>query len=255
MRSRARALLLALGLALTLLPACSAADDADRRPGDPVTATEAQTLARLLHRNLERGGADFVVTTPYSDAAMLTLTGEIDFRRSIGRAQAVTEFSDERPDDTRTLFFTAEDIWFGDVPGLAESLAGAGVPDATYLRRPVSTGEESPVLVDVLVEMLLNLSAPEDDDPHYFQGSGYTWQGQRSIDSKLTSLFALQHGRSVAVGASDDLLTQFVTPLPGATFEVTVTLSDHGPRRLAVPAEEETVDAGDHRELAKAFGV
>src|SRR5688500_9713654 len=125
MRFRARALILALGLALSLLPACSTADEADRRPGDPVTAAEAETLARLLHRNLERGGADFVVTAPYSDAAMLTLTGEIDFRRSIGRAQAVTQFGDERPDDTRTLFFTAEQIWFGDVPGLTESLAGA----------------------------------------------------------------------------------------------------------------------------------
>src|SRR5687767_14276357 len=119
MRSRARVLLLALALALALLPACSAADEADRRPGDPVTA-------------------------PYSDAAVLTLTGEIDFRRSIGRAQAVTSFSDGRPDDTRTMFFTAEQVWFGDVPGLAESLAGAGVPEAAYLRRPVTTAEDSP---------------------------------------------------------------------------------------------------------------
>jgi hypothetical protein len=255
MRSRARALLLALGLALSLLPACSADDEPDRRPGDPVTAAEAQTLARLLHRNLERGGADFVVTAPYSDAAMLTLTGEIDFRRSIGRAQAVTQFGDGRPDDTRTLFFTAEDVWFGDLPGLAEALAGAGAPDTTYLRRPVTTGEESPLLVDVLVEILLNLSAREDDDPRAFRGSEYTWEGQRSIDSRLTSLFALQDGRTVAVGASDDLLTQFVTPMPGSSFEVTVTLSDHGPRRLAVPAEEETADVADHADLAAAFGV
>jgi hypothetical protein len=255
MRSRARVLLLALALALALLPACSAADEADRRPGDPVTAAEARTLARLLHRNLERGGADLVVTAPYSDAAVLTLTGEIDFRRSIGRAQAVTSFSDGRPDDTRTMFFTAEQIWFGDVPGLAESLAGAGVPEAAYLRRPVTTAEDSPLLVDVLVEILLNLSSRTDDDPQAFQGTGYTWQGQRSIDSRLTSLFALQDGRTVAVGASDDLLTQFVTPMPGSSFEVTVTLSDHGPRRLAVPAEEETADVADHADLAAAFGV
>ena len=255
MRSRARALLLALGLALSLLPACSTPDDADRRPGDPVAAAEAQTLARLLHRNRERGGADFVVTAPYSDAAMLTLTGEVDFRRSVGRAQAVTSFSDGRPDDTRTLFFTAEQVWVGDVPGLTESLAGAGATGAAYLRRPVTTGAESPLLVDVLVEMLLNLSATTDDDPEAFTGSGYTWEGQRSIDSRLTSLFALKEGRTVAVGASDDLLTQFVTPLADGAFEVTVTLSDHGPRRLEVPAEEKTVDAADHVELAAAFGV
>jgi hypothetical protein len=255
MRSRARVLLLALGLMLSLLPGCSASDDADRRPGDPVTAAEAETLARLLHRNHQRGGADFVVTAPYSDAAMLTLTGEIDFRRSIGRAQAVTTFSDERPDDSRTLFFTAEHIWLGDVPGLAESLAAAGAPDAAYLRRPVTTAEETPLLVDVLVEILLNLSARTDDDPRAFRDAAYTWEGQRSIDSRLTSLFALRGGRTVAVGASDELLTQFVTPLPGGTFEVTVTLSDHGSRRLDVPAEEETADAAEHAELAAAVGA
>jgi hypothetical protein len=242
-------------MALALLPACTAADEVDRRAGDPVTAAEAETLARLLHRNLERGGADFVVTAPYSDAAMLTLTGEIDFRRAVGRAQAVTSFSNGRVDDTRTLFFDDEHIWLGDVPGLSESLAGAGVPGATYLRRPLSTAGESPLLVDVVVDILLNLSARTDDDAQAFRGGGYTWEGQRSIDSRLTSLFALKDGRSVAVGASDDLLAQFGTPLPGGTYEVTVTLSDHGPRRLAVPADEKTADVADHADLAAAFGV
>jgi hypothetical protein len=255
MRSRARALLLVLGLALSPLPACSSDGDADRRAGDPVTAAEAATLARLLHRNLQRGGADFVVTAPYSDAAVLTLTGEIDFRHSLGRAQAVTNFSDGRADDTRTLFFTDQQLWFGDVPGLAESLAGAGVPEAAYLRRPATTAEETPLLVDVLVGVLLNLSARSDDDPAAFLGGGYTWEGQRSIDSELTSLYALKDGRTVAIGASDGLLTQFVTPMPTDTYEVTVTLSDHGPRRLAVPAEDETADVADHTDLAAAFGV
>lgn len=255
MRSRARVLLLAVGLALSLVTACTAPDDGDRRPGDPVTAAEAATLAGLLNRNLERGGADFVVTAPYSDAAMLTLTGEVDFRRSVGRAQAVTTFSDDRPDDTRTLFFTAEHVWFGDVPGLAESLAAAGSPDAAYLRRPVTTAGESPLLVDVLVEIVLNLAARTDDDPRAFQDHGYTWEGQRSIDSRLTSLFAVEDGPTVAVGASDDLLAQFRTPLPGGGYEVTVTLSDHGPRRLDVPAEEETADVADHADLAADLGV
>ena len=253
MRSRARVLLLAL--VLSLLPACTSADGQDRRAGAPVTAAEAQILARLLHRNHERGGADFVVTAPFSEAAVLTLTGEIDFRRSVGRAQAVTSFGDARADDTRTVFFTDEHIWFGDVPGLAEALAGAGASDATYLRRPVTTGEESPLLVDVLVQILLNLDARSDDDPQAFRTGEYTWEGQRSIDSRLTSLFVLADGRTVAVGASDELLRQFVTPLPGGSFEVTVTLSDHGPRRFDVPAEAETADVADHRELADALGI
>ena len=234
-----------------VLPACSA-DDADRRPGDPVTVAEAGTLARLLHLNLQRGGADFVITAP-SAGAVLTVTGEVDFRRTVGRAEAVTAFGDGRPDDVRTVFFTDEHIWFGDVPGLAESLAGGGAPGAAYLRRPVPGSAESPVLLDFVLAVLLNLSAPRDDDPEAFQQGGYTWEGQRSIDSRLTSLYGLPGERAVAVG-SGGLLTQFVTPLPGGDTEVTVTLSDHGRRRLAVPAEQKTADVADHAELAAAFG-
>jgi hypothetical protein len=175
----------------------------------------------------------------------------------VGRAQAVTSFSDGRDEDTRTLFFTSEDIWFGDVPGLAEALAGAGAPDSAYLHRLVTTGdgETTPRLVDVLVELLLNLSAHTADDPQAFLDGDYTWEGQRSIDSRLTSLFGLRQGRTVAVAAADDLLTQFVTRLPDGDFDVTVTLSDHGPRRLDVPAEEETVEAADYPGIAAGLGA
>ena len=86
-------------------------------------------------------------------------------------------------------------------------------------------------------------------------GAGYTWQGQRSIDSRLTSLFGLKDGRTVAVAATDDLLIQFVTPLAGGEVDVTVTLSDHGSRTLPAPAETETAEAADHPEIAAAFGI
>lgn len=251
-------LLLVLGttLSLALVAGCTADATEDRRPGDRITAAEAATLADLLTRNHERGGADFVVTAPYSDGAMLTLTGEVDFRRSIGRAQAVTSFGEGR-EDTRTLFFTPEHVWTGDVPGLTDALATDGAPDASYLRRPVSTSEtaEEALLVDVVVELLLNLSAGTADQPEAFLGGGYHWLGHRSIDSRLTSVFSLHDGRTVAVSAAGDLLTQYVTPLPGTDVDVTVTLSDHGPRRLDLPAEEETAEAGDHPGVAAGFGI
>jgi hypothetical protein len=256
-RMRSRRLLLTVGLAAALVAGCSADDGLDRTPGDPVTEEDAGTLARLLQRNFARGGADFVVTAPYREEAVLTLTGEVDFRHAVGRAQAVTSFSDGREDDTRTVFFTREDVWFGDVPGMAAALAGDGARDAGYLRRPVTTGSEdtAPLVLDVALEMLLNLSARTADDPRAFLDDGYTWEGQRSIDSRLTSLFGLHGGRTVAVAASGDLLSQFVTPLAGGEFDITVTLSDHGRRSLDLPAEAETADATDHPAIAEAFGV
>jgi hypothetical protein len=251
MRSR----LVVVALTAVLLTGCTA-EAATRAMGDRVTQAEAAALADLLHRNHEEGGADFVVTAPYRDGVVLTLTGEVDFRDGVGRAQAVTSFSSDREDDVRTVFFTTDEIWTGDVPGLAEALADAGERTATYVHRELTTAgdEGGPLLTDVLVTVLLRLAAESADEPASFLGADYTWQGQRSIDSRLTSLFALKDGRSVAVG-DDELLTQFVTPLPGGSFEVTVTLSDHGPRRFDVPAEEETADVADHEELADALGV
>jgi hypothetical protein len=256
MRRRSR-LLLALGTVLTLALAsgCSGEGAEDRRSGDRVTEAEAGALADLLVRNHELGGADFVVTAPYG-TAVLTLTGEVDFRRSVGRAQAVTTFPEGREDDVRTVFFTRDQVWFGDIPGLADALAAAGAADAGYLRRPVTTGDNGePLLVDVAVEVVLNLSARSADQPGAFLGSGYTWLGQRSIDSRLTSVFSLKEGRTVAVAASSDLLIQFAAPLPGTDAEVTVTFSDHGPRRLDLPDDGYTAEAADHPRIAADFGI
>jgi len=253
---RRRVLLPALGLVAALLGACSSGG-ADRQPGDQVTQPDADALAGLLHRNYVHAGADFVVTAPYGQDTVLTLTGEVDFRHAIGRARAVTTFGDGRADDVRTLVFTDEDLWIGDVPGLPDALTAAGVPGGAFLHRTLAAGEEdaTPPLVDAALELLLNLSARTADEPRSFLGAGYTWQGQRSIDSRLTTLYGLKDGRTVAVGASDDLLTQFVTPLDGADVDVTVTLSAHGARTLAAPDPGQTAEATDHPDLAAAFGA
>lgn len=258
MSPRARRPVVAAGLALLLTAGCSGDGGGVRPAGDGVTEEEAGVLAALLQRNEQRGGADFVVTAPYGEDELLTLTGTVDFRDDVGRAQAVTTFDDGRPDDVRTLFFTPDEVWVGDVPGLTDALAGSGAPGVTYLRRASTTAtgdDDAPLLVDVLTEVLLNLSARTADDPRGFLDGDWTWQGQRSIDSRLTTLFGAPGGRTVAVDAAEDLLTQFVTDVAGAGFDATITLSDHGFRRVDLPAEEETADAVQHADVADLLGI
>jgi hypothetical protein len=231
--SRPRLLLPALGLALALVAGC-AADDGVRPAGDAVTAEEARTLAELLHRNQRNGGADFVATVPYGDGAVLTLAGEVDFRRGIGSARVATGSADG---DARTVVFTAEDVWI--------DAGGVG-----WLHRPVELDVDRPRLLDVVVAVVLNLSAGSADDPRAFLDGDHAWEGQRSIDRRLTSVYRLGEGRTVAVAASGRHLVQFVAPLPGADTDVTVTLADHGPRALAVPDAEDTVELADLPEPA-----
>ena len=250
---RSRLVALALTAALT---GCSG-EAATRAVGDGVTQAEAEVLADLLHRNHQEGGADFVVTAPYDDGVVLTLTGEVDFRDGVGRAQAVTTFDDDRDDDVRTVFFTADGLWTGDVPGLREALVEAGERTATYLHRELTTAGDDggPLLTDVLVTLLLRLSAESADEADSFLGADYDWRGQRSIDSRLTSVFGLREGRTVAVAAADDLLVQFSTPMLDGTFDATVTLSDHGARSVELPADEETAQAAAHPGIAEALGI
>ena len=250
-------LVLSLLVLLALVAGCSSGDADDRTPGDPVTQAEADVLAGVLHRNFEAGGADFVVTAPYAEGAVLTLTGEVDFPRGTGRAQAVTEYTDGRPAETRSLFFTGSDLWFGDVPGLAEALTAAGLPEAGYVRRPIAGSDEAGTasLVDVLVQMVPRLSARAEDDPRAITERGYTWQGTRSVNGELASVFRTGAGATVTVGAESELLLQYVTRLPDQEFDVTVTLADHGVREIELPADEETVDAAAHPEVAAAVGV
>lgn len=258
MPPRRRPALLAAGLAGALLcgVACSA-DTADRQPGDPVTGAEADLLAGVLSANEEEGGADFVVAAPFAEDAVLTLTGEVDYADDVGRAQAVTSHGDGRPDDVRTVFFTADALWFGDVPGLPDALTAAELPPATYVRRPAAPEgvDASAPLADVLVRLVLNLATAQDDDPGAFRNGDYTWEGQRSIDGRLSTVFASPAGWTVAIDGSSDLLVQYVTELPGQEFPVTVSLADHGPREIALPPPEETVDGEAHPELLAAVGL
>ncbi|MDK3255161.1 hypothetical protein [Blastococcus capsensis] len=246
-----RALLPRAGLVVVLLAGC---DSDERVAGEPVTAEDAAVLAGLLHRNHEEGGADFVATAPFSDDAVLTLTGEIDFRRGVGQAQAVTTVDDEEV-DTRTLFFDRDELWTGDLPGLPEALAGDGAPAASYLRRSLPAGTPESPLIDVVVQALQNLTAGTADEPESFLTGPYRWQGEQAIDGRPTTVYRLREGRTVAVDDVDTTLVQYRSPLRDDGPELTITLADHGARRLALPTEEETAAAADHPGIADTFGV
>jgi hypothetical protein len=259
MRSRRRpgplrvVVLAAVASLLLALAGCSDDEAADRAPGSPITSAEAEVLAEVLYADRQEGGADFEVSAPYAEAAVLTLTGEVDFSRDTGRAQAVTTYANGQPEETRTLFFSETDLWQGDVPGLADALTAAQLPPATYVRRPVVTTASagSASLLVVLVQMVTRLSARAADDPRSFDG--YTWSGSRSVNGQLASVFRSGTGAEIAVAADSDLLVQYVTPLQD--FTVTITLADHGPRDITLPADDDTVDTTAHPEIATALGL
>ena len=253
MRSPRRPGLVVLTALAIVLSGCSDDDPAQRVTGDPVTSEEAQVLSQVLYADREAGGADFEVSAPYAEGTVLTLTGEVDFSRGIGRAQAVTSHTSGQPDETRTLFFTETDLWQGDVPGLGDALTAAGLPAAGYARRPIATTDSSGTasLLDVLVQMVTRLSSRSADDPRSFEK--YTWVRSESVNGQLASVFRSGTGAEIAVAAQSKLLVQYVTTLQD--FPVTITLADHGDREITLPADTDTVDTTAHPEIAAALGL
>jgi hypothetical protein len=186
------------------------------------------------------------------------MTGTVDFTSGRGRATAVTTYASGQPTDTRSLWFTDQTLWMGQVPDLGRTLTAAGLPAAQYVRRPLATSDTNqatPALIDVAAQLVLRLSAQKADDPRTFTTGDYTWRGQRSINGRLAAAYRLASGAQVAVAASDKTLLQYVTPLPGQGFSVTTTLTAHGPRTVDLPPEDQTVDLTSHPEVASTLGM
>ena len=246
-------LALAALTAVLLLTGCVDDDpNASRPPGDEITTEEAQVLAEVLNRNYGAGGAEVTVSAPYSPDAVLELTGTVDFTTSEGTLDAVTSYSNGQPEETRTVYFTADRILIGNLPGFATAMADAGRPEALYLRLDL---DQSRRLIDNVIGMIQRLGAEVPDDPDNLIAAGYTWQGNGRIDNTLISTFTTGSGTgTISIGAQDRLLHQFVSPPPGGDFPVTITLSGHGTKDIEFPPEAQVADASAYPDVAVQFG-
>ncbi len=252
MKSVVRRVLALLFCCLAVLGLSSCVEEnPERQIGDPITEVEAETLAGLLYRNFLAGGAAVRAVAPYAENTTFTYTGVVDFTTSTGTGIAVTDYSGLQPAESRSLYFTTDEITFGDVPGLTDAMAGVGVPGVNFMRRQLFPGRD---LIDTIIALLPRLAAAEPDVPAAYLERDYTFQGQTTIDGQLAALFSFGQAQ-VAVGANEKLLLQYVTTLPNSAIPVTITMSDHGPQTVEAPPPDQTVSATDYPEVAVAVGV
>ena len=245
-----RAVLLLIVTALLGLAGC-VEESPERQIGDPITPVEAETLAGLLNRNFTAGGVAFRAVSPYAENTTFTYTGTLDFTTGTGTGTAVTDYNGQQPAESRSLYFSTDEVTFGDVPGLTDAMAAAGVPGVNFMRRQVQPGQD---LIDTVVALLPRLAAPEPDTAAAYLERDYTYQGQTTIDGQLAALFSFGQAQ-VAVGVTEKLLLQYVTTLPNSAIRIRITLSDHGPQTVEAPPAEETVAATDYPEVATAVGI
>ena len=205
----------------------------------------------MLNANFTAGGAAFRAVAPYAENTTFTYTGTIDFTTSTGTGTAVTDYNGQQPAESRSLYFTTDEVTFGDVPGLTDAMTAVGVPGVSFMRRQIVPGQD---LIDTILALLPRLAAPEPDNAAAYLERDYTFQGQTAIDGQLAALFSFGQAQ-VAVGVNEKLMLQYVTTLPNSAIPVTITLSDHGPQTVEAPPPDQTVSAIDYPEVAVAVGV
>lgn len=242
---------LALLASVLVLTGCTSNDQySNRAPGDKITLAEAQILADVLYLDGQNGGADVTVRAQFAEEALLTMTGTVDFTTGTATFDATTTYTTGQPDETRTIYFTPDRLIVGNLPGLTDAMKADGRPDVQYLRAPLDPAAR---LADNIFGMITRLTAAKPDDPRNLLLAGYRWEGPGRIDNVLANTYSTKSG-TVSVGVEDKLLHQFVAPVPGGDFPVTITLTGHGKRTIDFPPEEQIADTSAYPDIAAEFG-
>ena len=216
MRSRARSVPSRSGLA-RCSPALPAVRGRRRARAAPATRSPRRRPTcwpGSCTATTSAGGADFVVTAPYGDGRR----ADADRRGGLPRGDRPRPGGDQlrrRPAGRRPHAVLHREDALGRRRRPAcprrwrPRAAGRHLP-APAADRPATTAR--PLLLDVLVRRCCSTSSAPDGRRPARPSSTAATPGRGSARSTAgsTSLFGLRTGATVAVGAADDLLVQFV---------------------------------------------
>ena len=213
--------------------------------GVPLTRTQAQSLARVLSNNAEKGGARFQLRNPLPDGRALLMTGQINFRTSSGTMLLQVEGTGDVPSRGRRLAWKRATIFEGDIPGLTVAMAKRGRPGVQWVSR-TATLASGPI--DESIALLNKLAAPKPENPVLLQQGKNAYIGGDVIGGTKVDVFRVGLTRLTATVA-DSLLVKFDARIGTARTAGSVTLTRHGPQRVVLPMQATTVDLASIRPL------
>ena len=243
---RAAAILVALplvGCAGGDAPPKTATTSADL--GTPLTRVQAQSLSRVLSNNAEKGGAQFRLRNPLADGRALRMTGQINFRTSSGTMLLQVEGTDGIPSRGRRLAWRRATIFEGDIPGLTAAMATRGRPGVTWVARSASLAAGP---VDESIAILNKLAAPKPENPVLLQQGKNAYIREDVANGGKVAVYRVGLTRLTATipGA---ILVRFEARIGTARSTGSVALSRHGPQRIVLPSQQNSVDLATIRPL------
>ena len=232
----------ALALALALVAACSSgASERTKALGDD----DAARLSQVLSRNYDGKGATFVATLPVRAGTTLSLRGEVDWEHHRGRAD-VTWSGNAAPGRVVEVAW-ANDTIVERLPGLADALAAAGRPAATWAARPADAPNG---ILDRAVQVVAKLSAQQRDNPVLLQQDERAgWLRTVTIEGTKLDVYRYGDGLTFWVGVDDGRLHQVEGGLAGFAGPLAVAFPTGGPQDVLGPKSADVVLVDDVRAL------
>lgn len=206
-------------------------------------------MAELLFRNLDGGGARFVVNTltaPGGD--QLTLQGEIDWTTHTGWADVATSAASS----------TITGVWWSDTavlerrPALDTVLAGMGYPDVSLIARPIDRERR----LDQVMAVVTGLAAEQRENAQLImqtEGSAFV----RDDTLRGRPVLVLRYGtRNIywIDAETGDMLRLEATSEKGG-LPLVIDLVEHAEVEVLTPEANQVIDAAMIGELYEPLGA
>lgn len=222
---------LALGMAVAMVAACGS-PAVGVPAGSRLTQAQALSLAQVLYRNYEAGGAHVSVSVPYGSGVTATLDGDVDFRDHAGHL-AVRTLVKGYPPQAQDVDYTSGAVYESGGPVVAQEIAGSGRAGVRWVERRPDPARRP---VDTVIAIIVALASTQRDNPLLIQESAARWMARQRVDGAETDVYRYNQAVTYYVGVTDGLLYRFVGRVQDFAGPVTVDLSQRGPHPSPPPA-------------------
>lgn len=234
----ARAVVLAIAVGIA---GCGGSDgqastsSTTRPPGVALTDGEAASVAQMLFRNYQAGGATVSAAADYSPQLSVAVNGEVDWKNHTGALTMTSTFADGRPQEVQEVVFTQDAVYTKVSPEQAVILSQQGKPDAQWVvRAPDREGRP----VDQLIGLLVSLASTRPDNPQLVLQGEVRFDREEQIGDTATEVFT-DPGKDASYWVATDTgqVVRFRGTLPGFAGPITIDFSSPGSTSVSIPAD------------------
>lgn len=224
-------------LFLILIALAATTSTAQARPasdGTPLTARQADRLARALYTDYLEGGARLRVSLPARTGAPRVLAGRIDWHTHLASASLTHPGAPgELP---RTLLWSPSAVLETGVPGLRLAAATTSHPQARYVASPLNPSAAG---LDSVLALLNGLAATKPENALLLQQGKARYLGIGTIAGKRFERY--RSGSLTLWLASDGTIRHVSAFVNSYASPVGIDLLEHARQAIGVPAKASVV--------------